>query len=257
MDVNTSVKSAARVLDILELMSRSEQPLALKDLVSILALPKSSAHALLQTLQARGYLERDAADRYALSESLRQSPGWIGGPEAHLAAVARPVMERLRDDLDESVFLGVRAARGDVKVIAKSVSRAQIRYDSGDAGLRPAYCTGMGRVLLAFWDRKSTDAYLMRTRLRPYTPRTVTDSGKLRAILAKVAANGYAVLEEEYVLGGSATAAPVFGGDGTVVAALNVGTVSARYPAAKPRIIAGVVRAAATISQRLGYRRAA
>jgi class 3 adenylate cyclase len=47
------------------------------------------------------------------------------------------------------------------------------------------------------------------------------------------------------------------GGDGTVVATLNVGTVSARYPAAKSRIIAGVVRAAAAISKRLGYRRAA
>ena len=163
------MKSAARVLDILELLFRSEEPMALKDLVSILALPKSSAHALLRTLQSRGYVERDAADRYALNESLRQSSGWIGGPEAHLAAVARPVMDQLRDDLDETVFLGVRAARGDVKVIAKSVSRAQIRYDFDDPGLRPAYCTGMGRILLAFWDKKSTDAYLMRTRLaRPH-----------------------------------------------------------------------------------------
>jgi len=255
--MNDNVKSAARVLDILELLSRSDGPMALKDLVSVLALPKSSAHALLRTLQSRGYVERDAADRYALNESLRQSSGWMGGPEAHLAAVARPVMERLRDDLDETVFLGVRAGRGDVKVIAKSVSRAPIRYDSDDPGLRPAYCTAMGRVLLAFWDKKSTSAYLMRTRLRAYTPRTVTDAGKLRTILARVAADGYAILEEEYVLGGSATAAPVFGGDGTVVAALNVGTVSARYPAARLRIIAGVVRAAATISQRLGYRRAA
>lgn len=255
--MNDTVKSAARVLDILELLSRSEEPLALKDLVSVLALPKSSAHALLQTLQSRGYVERDPADRYALNESLRQSSGWIGGPVAHLAAVARPVMERLRDDLEESVFLGVRAGRGDVKVIAKSVSRAQIRYDSVDPGLRPAYCTGMGRILLAFWDKKSADAYLMRTRLHAHTPRTVTDPGKLRAILGKVAADGYAILEEEYVLGGSATAAPVFGGDGTVVAALNVGTVSARYPAAKSRIVSGVVRAAATISQRLGYRRVA
>ena len=169
------MKSAARVLDILELLFRSEEPMALKDLVSILALPKSSAHALLRTLQSRGYVERDAADRYALNESLRQSSGWIGGPEAHLAAVARPVMDQLRDDLDETVFLGVRAARGDVKVLAKSVSRAQIRYDFDDPGLRPAYCTGMGRILLAFWDKKSTDAYLMRTRLRAHTPRTVTD----------------------------------------------------------------------------------
>jgi DNA-binding IclR family transcriptional regulator len=255
--VNDNVKSAARVLDILELLFRSEEPMALKDLVSVLALPKSSAHALLRTLQSRGYVERDTADRYALTEPLRQSAGWIGGPEAYLAAVARPVMEQLRDDLDETVFLGVRAARGDVKVIAKSVSRAPIRYDTDNPGLRPAYCTGMGRILLAFWDKKSTDAYLLRTRLRAHTPRTVTNVGKLRAILGKAASDGYAVLEEEYVLGGSATAAPVFGGDGTVVAALNVGTVSARYPGAKARIISGVVRAAATISQRLGYRRAA
>src|SRR6185436_11606289 len=197
ISMNDNVKSAARVLDILELLARSDEPMALKDLVSILALPKSSAHALLRTLQARGYVGRDAADRYLLNESLRQSPGWIGGPEAHLAAVARPVMDHLRDDLDETVFLGVRAARGDVKVLAKSVSRAPIRYDSDDPGLRPAYCTAMGRVLLAFWDKKSTDAYLMRTRLRAYTPRTVTDVAKLRAILAKVAADGYAVLEEE------------------------------------------------------------
>src|SRR5262245_38015590 len=182
--MNDNVKSAARLLDILELLFRSEEPIALKDLVSILALPKSSAHALLRTLQSRGYVERDAADRYALSASLRQSSGWIGGPEAHLTAVARPVRGRLRDDLDETVFLGARAARGDVKVLAKSVSRASIRYDSDDPGLRPAYCTAMGRILLAFWDRKSRDAYLMRTRLRAHTPKTVTDAGKLRKILA-------------------------------------------------------------------------
>lgn len=257
MFMNNEVKSAARVLDILELLSRNPEPIALKDIVPALALPKSSAHALLRTLLVRGYVERDSGDRYVLSESLRRSPGWIGGPEAQLAAVARPIMEQLRDELEETVFLGVRASRGDVKVIAKAVSRAPIRYDSDDPGLRPAYCTGMGRVLLAFWDTESVEAYLARTRLRAYTPKTVTDVRKLRAILAKIRAEGYAILEEEFVRGGSATAAPVQRGDGTVIAALNVGTVSSRYAAARSRIIAGVVRAAATISQRLGYRRAA
>src|SRR5258707_9447366 len=130
MDMNDSVKSAARVLDILELLFRSEEPMALKDLVSILALPKSSAHALLRTLQSRGYVERDAADRYVLNESLRQSSGWIGGPQAHPSAVARPVMDQLRDDLDETVFLGGRAARGDAKGIAKSGSRGPVPHDS-------------------------------------------------------------------------------------------------------------------------------
>ena len=73
ISMNDNVKSAARVLDILELLARSDQPMALKDLVSVLALPKSSAHALLRTLQSRGYVERDAADRYVLNESMRQS----------------------------------------------------------------------------------------------------------------------------------------------------------------------------------------
>ena len=72
--MNDNVKSAARVLDILELLFRSEEPMALRDLVSILALPKSSAHALLRTLQSRGYVERDAADRYALNRVPCASP---------------------------------------------------------------------------------------------------------------------------------------------------------------------------------------
>ena len=112
----------------------------------------------------------------------------------------------------------------------------------------------------AFWRSvmpAQVDAYLSRRRLKAHTPNTVTDPQRLRAILARIRQDGYAGLEEEYVLGGSATAAPVLQSDGTVIAALNVGTVSSRYPAAKRRIIAAVVRAAARISQRLGYRRAA
>src|SRR5258708_32787950 len=94
--MNDSVKSAARVLDILELLVRSEEPMALKDLVSILTLPKSSAHALLRTLQTRGYVERDAADRYALNESLRQSPDWIGGHRGPPVPAGSPGPSRVR-----------------------------------------------------------------------------------------------------------------------------------------------------------------
>ena len=83
--MNDNVKSAARVLDILELLARSDEPMALKDLVSVLALPKSSAHALLRTLQSRGYVERDAADRYALNESAAP----VGGLDRRAASAPR------------------------------------------------------------------------------------------------------------------------------------------------------------------------
>jgi DNA-binding IclR family transcriptional regulator len=115
----------------------------------------------------------------------------------------------------------------------------------------------MGRVLLAHWDEKSVEAYLSRTRFKAMTPHTVTDPARLRAILQQVRRDGYVVIEQEFVIGGSAAAAPVFGRDGRVVAVLNVGAVSPRFFAASRKIIAGVTRAAATISQRLGYRRAA
>lgn len=256
MDMNNEVKSAGRVLDLIELLARCPAPLALKDVVASLAIPKSSAHGLLQTLVTRGYAERDATDRYALCAAFRKGP-WPGGNEAQLAAVAQPIMDELRDEIGETVFLGVRGPGGEVKPLAKAASKAPIRYDADLIGLRPAYCTGMGRILLAFAPSAQVDAYLSRRRLKAHTPNTVTDPQRLRAILARIRQDGYAVLEEEYVLGGSATAAPVLQSDGTVIAALNVGTVSSRYPAAKRRIIAAVVRAAARISQRLGYRRAA
>lgn len=226
--------------------------MGLKDVVAALRLPKSSAHGLLQTLVARGYAERDAADRYQLSPSLTAS-GWIGGPDAHLIALARPVMEELRDELRETVFLGARGAGDDVKLLAKLVSPEIVRYDAETSKLRPAYCTAMGRVLLAFAEPGVIDGYLSRSKLKPLTPHTVTDPDRLRAGLARIRRQGFDVVVEELTIGGSGAAAPVFGADGRCRAALNVATVSHRFPSARERIIAAVRSAAGEISRRLGH----
>jgi DNA-binding IclR family transcriptional regulator len=254
--MNTEVKSAVRVLELLEFLSRHPGPAALKDVVASLGFPKSSAYALLQTLVLRGYVERDAAERYALTARWRDSGGWMGG-ESHLMAIARPVMSDLCTQLGETVFLGVRAEGGDVKVLAKDVSESEVRYDANLVGLRPAYCTAMGRILLAYWDEAALEAYLARTKLKAVTAHTITEPARLRAVLQQIRRDGHVVVEQEFVVGGSAAAAPVFGRDGQVVAVLNVGAVSPRFFAAHRKIVAGVMRAAATISQRLGYRRAA
>ena len=248
----TEVRSAARVLELLEFLARVAQPVALKDVVLALGLPKSSAHGLLQTLVACGYAERDDGERYQLTPSLSIS-GWVGGPDAHLTALARPVMERLRDDLRETVFLGVRGLGDDVKVLAKQLSPEIVRYDSELAKLRPAYCTAMGRVLLAFAEPGIVDRYLARTKLRPLTPHTVIDPEKLRESLSRIRRQGFDVVEEELTIGGSGAAAPVFGVDGKCRAALNVATVSQRFPAARERIIAALRSAANEVSRRLGH----
>ena len=250
---SSEVKSAARVLEILELLTRLGEPATFGDIAAELRLPKSSAHALLRTLVTRGYAERDDAERYVLAAPFRNG-GWIGGMDTHLAAVARPVMEELRSALRETVFLGGRGTGGDVKILAKLVSPEQIRYDNDRPGLRPAYCTAMGRVLLAFWDAKATAGYLAKLRPRAFTARTIVDAERLRSIIERVRHDGFAVVEDEFAIGGSGAAAPVFDGTGRVVAALNLATVSRRFPGARKKIIDGVVQGAQRISHRLGHR---
>ena len=250
------VKSAARVLEILEFLTRGDAPATLADVVAELGLPKSSAHALMRTLMLRGYVERDEAERYALAPAFRAG-GWIGGRDGHLAAVARPVMEQLRRDLRETVILGARGAGGDVRIVSKLVSPEQIRYDTDTHGLRPAYCTAMGRVLLAWWDQRALDGYLSRLRPRAITPRTVTDVARIRALVERVRAgapDGEFLLHHRDALGGSGAAAPVFDGSGRLVAALNVAAATRRFPGARRRIVDALARGARRISQRLGHR---
>jgi IclR family pca regulon transcriptional regulator len=97
------------------------------------------------------------------------------------------------------------------------------------AGSRlPAYCSSLGRVLLAHLPQDELDAYLERTTLTPMTERTVTDPARLRAILAQVRRDGYAVNDEELELGLRSIAVPVRGASGRVLAALNVGAHASR-----------------------------
>ncbi|GAB4171414.1 MAG: hypothetical protein OHK0024_07680 [Thalassobaculales bacterium] len=254
MDVNGQVKSAVRVLELLEYLSSCERPQALRQVVAALGYPKSSAHALLRTLVARGYVQQDDAERYALADGFRDGFSWVGGAEGRLVAMARPIMERMRSELGETVMLAVGGVGGDVKVIAKLVSEAEIRYDTNREGQRPAYCTVMGRVMMAYWEPAAVDAYLARTPLVAHTPLTVTDPDAIRAILKRIRQDGYGVIEEEFAVAGCGAAAPVFDRDGRCAGVLDVATVTPRFQLFRDRLIAGVKAGAAELSRRLGHR---
>jgi len=251
--MNNEIKSAARILELLEFLARASEPVALREVVDELGYPKSSAHGLLATLVGRGYAVRDESDRYALNHACRSGPGWVGGQEAQLIAAARPIMDRLRDEVGESVFLGARLRNGDVKHLAKSVSRHAIRYDTERAAPVPAYCTAMGRILLAFWRRKAAETYLATTPRLARTPFTTTKLADLRAILDGVRRDGYAISDQEMVMGGSGVAAPVWNRAGEVVAVLNLGVVTSRFHDNRERMVAAVVEGARLLSGRLGF----
>lgn len=248
------VKSAVRVLEILEFLGRAHKPVTLKAIVAELGYPKSSTFNLLATLVARAYVVRDDTESYRIHEAFRDGPGWSSGSDAYLIATAHPIMDAMRDSEGETVFLGTRRKDGRVKLLAKSVSHQAVRFDSDLTGSDPAYCTAMGRVLLAHWQPEKTSTYLAKERIVPLTDKTVIDRVQIRRIIEVAREDGFAICDEEAVVGGSGVAAPVFDASGEVVATLNMATISSRFTACRQRMIDAVVKHAAELSARLGYK---
>src|SRR5690625_588960 len=200
------VKSATRVLDLLEFFSATSTAVTLTEIARQLSMPKSSTSALLNTLVDRGYVENEAGG-YVLAARYRVS-GWVGGPYARLLRAAHPVMVELSAAIHESVFLGVLNERGMVQYLDKVVSKEPLRYDVDLSKERFAYATTIGQVLLAHWPKDKLEHYLAQQPLEQITPKTEVDLDKLRARLAQVHEHGYAELTDTHVLGVSGISAP-------------------------------------------------
>jgi len=254
MHVNSEVKSAGRVLELLEFLARALNPVSLRDVVLELGYPKSSAHGLLATLVAKGYASRDEDDRYALNSAYRNGPGWISGPDSAMINLAEPILRELRDACGETTMLGVLNRDNRFKTIAKAVANRSIRYDTPFSGGMPCYCAAIGRVFLAALEPRQLDRYLARERLVRFTRHTITDKVAIRRIIEQTRRDGYAISEEEMDLGSTGTAAPVRNESGKVVAALNVATISERFAGSRALISTEVVRFAASLSEKLGWR---
>ncbi|WP_183664412.1 IclR family transcriptional regulator [Phyllobacterium trifolii] len=250
--MNSEVKSAGRILDILEYMSSCREPIPLSKIVSDLSLPKSSTHGLVQTLAARGHVSRNSMGHYVLVESSRH-----GFPfrrhEEPLVVTAMPFMERLRDESGETVLLSTMNARCDMRRLAKCVSHHPVRYDVNMDAAITAYCTATGRVLLAHSPAEVLESYLSRVKLLSYTGFTITDVRQIRDILANVRRDGYAVNDQEFITGSTGIAAPLYDAKGNVVAALNLGTLTSRYVPRREELLLLLRGAADQISRASGY----
>lgn len=244
------VKSAERVLDVLEMLSLEREPgLRLTDIADRLAIPKSSAVGLMKTLEQRCYTERAGDGRYVLHPMLTGG-GWIGGLQARLLSVARPLMARLVDLTGETAFLGVLSEDLQVRLLHKVVSPNAVRYDADARPLRPAYCTSIGRVQLAWLPAVQIDRYLAHTRFERFTANTLTTPEELLADLAVIREQGVAESIDSREIGASGVSAPIFGRRGDVVGGLNLSAVTQRFLSQHDRMRLAVQAAADEISQR-------
>jgi IclR family transcriptional regulator, KDG regulon repressor len=239
-------------LQILDLLLASDAPKGITDLSRELGLSKATAFRIVHTLADAEVLECDPAQgKYRLGRKLLQL-GSAVLTRLDVPEIAMPYLEVLMRRFQEEIHLGV-FVQGEVVYISK-VEALQLQRMNSRVGLRaPAYCTSIGRALLAYQPEVVIDGVL-REPILAYTPRTVTDPDGLRAILRAVVENGSATTYEEFEVGLNSVGAPVFNAPGSVIAGVSISGPAHRLNAAKvSQILPELVEATAAISAELGF----
>lgn len=219
------VQSLARGLAVIRAFDAEHPELSLSDVARRTGLPRAAARRFLHTLETLGYMRSDAR-RFALTPRVLEL-GFSYLSALSLPEIVQPHLETLSREVDESVSAAVLDGT-DIVYIARVPTRRIMSVRITIGTRFPAYATSMGRVLLAGLDPQAADAVLEASDLVARSPRTRTDPAELRAEVARVRAQGWAVVDGELEAGLRSIAVPVNGRDGTVVAAVNVSTSSTR-----------------------------
>lgn len=192
------VKSAARALDLLDDIA-ARGPGTQLQLANRLGIPKSSLHALLRTMCARGWLDTDPTGSvYRLGiHTLTVSSAYLDGDPVLSRAAA--VMDEIAAATEETVHLG-RLEGADVIYTAKRESKHPLRMHSAVGRRLPAYATSLGRAMLAE-QPESVRAELVPHTIEPLTSRATTDRDAVLAIIDRAELLGYAMESEESCLG--------------------------------------------------------
>ena len=251
--VVTVVKSADRVIQILESAAAKNDGITHGELSRTLGIPKGSLSPLLANLVERDYLTLDRTGKlYRLGPRLLVLTGRYLS-RLDLVRVGRPVLQELVGEINEDVEIAVRKGR-DILFLCKEECSHPLKYSIGIGELAPLYATSGGKVLLAYLPEDEASSYLASARLDPITKSSITDVDMLRQELEEIRATGLAYGREEYHQGICAIAAPVFNLHGDVVGAVLVTLPRVRFNARRKEFIEPRLReAAGKISRQLGF----
>ena len=242
-----------RALAVLQVLSQEGPDLTLAQVSSLLHLHKSTAHRLIMVLEGHTLIERNSkTGTYRLGMKLFEL-GTRAVSQLDLRERARPILERLVRETDETVHLCVYD-NGEVVYVDKVEPARSVRLASTVGRRHPAFCTAVGKAMMAIMPEEQVEAAVQKHGLRPLTRKTIGSLGELKSELAKVRKLGYAVDDEENEEGVCCVGAVVQGISGEPTAAISVSGPSFRLPSYKIPVVAkAVIAAASTLSQELGY----
>jgi IclR family KDG regulon transcriptional repressor len=215
------IQSVNRAIAILSLFNNRRPRLGITEISHILNLPKGTVYGLASTLLNAGFLQQDLETRkYQLGLKIYEMGTTLAGNlEINQKAVSPA------NKLAKSVKLVSRIAiwDGDSALITLNVDPRSNSLFVFQVGPRiPAYCSSVGKALLAFLNYEELEAYLGRTDLVPYTAKTITQKERLLRELEKTRQRGYSIDRGETMLDLACIGAPIFGRGGHLEASLSL-----------------------------------
>jgi IclR family pca regulon transcriptional regulator len=212
--------SLARGLIVIQAFTQQSPQMTISQLSIKTGLSRAAVRRCLYTLTKLGFAGAEDGSRYSLRPRMLTLSHTYTTSNT-LSTAAQPILERMSATHRESFSVATLDGE-DIVYIARTQVNRVMAVDLHIGSRLPAYCTSMGRILLAWLPTEQLEQYLAKVNLTPHTTRTITSVEKLRLALRNIRRNGYAICDQEYEVGLRSLAVPVYASSGRVVATLNL-----------------------------------
>jgi DNA-binding IclR family transcriptional regulator len=219
--------TVGKALDVLDLVARRAGPVRFSDLMQQCDFPKATLYRLVQTLTHQGMLSHDPErGTYALGLRLVRlaHAAWA---QSSLAPIARAHLDALSAETGETIHLA-QMDHGQVLYVDKRNAARPVEMFAQAGKVGPAYCTGVGKAMLAHLPPEALEEALARQSFHPHTPHTLASAEALLADLEAIRTCRYALDRQEHETGIICCAVPILTRAGRVIGALSVTSTTAR-----------------------------
>ncbi len=251
-EMNEKLNSSIdKTLSVLEFIAQNAKGVSLADIVKSVAIPKTTAFRILEILAARDYVTwNQENEKYCIGIKTLEI-GITGLIGQDLVDVSIPYLQELSLSVGETSFLAVYN-NGDVVYLYKAEGTSSILTTARLGTRRPAYCTALGKVILANLPIEESDRVFAK-KLSKFTEKTVTERIKLYEEFSNTRINGYAIDDEGIEYGLYCLAVPIYNYTGGVIAAISVSGPIKRICENREKIVDELKNVGGSISRRLGY----
>jgi len=245
---SNSIQVIERLAKLLDVIAAHDESVSLKILSAETGLHPSTAFRILASLAEQGFVERTSRGNYQLGVKLMQLGSRVSSG-VDIRKIALPLMEKLRDQLGETVNLTVREG-DEVVYIERALAKRMIRVEQVIGSRAPLHVTAVGKLMLGEQGEAACRSYAKRSKLPAYTANTYTKVAALLQACTDAAKRGYACDNEEAELGVGCIGTLIRDASGQVVAGLSV---SAPIERRRDEWTEQVMETAEQLSRQLGY----